>query len=82
MIKLKKANFEAGSPYSMWLKEEIIGEIGDYMNGRENRGLVKKYNVDVFEGMDNIILSDVKKFDDYPEPIQMAAGECKKISVN
>ena len=40
-IKLKKSNFNAGSPYSEWLKEAITEELGDSCN----RGLMKKYRI-------------------------------------
>lgn len=33
--KLKKENFNAGSPYSSWLKEEVAGEIGAHLDGEK-----------------------------------------------
>jgi hypothetical protein len=73
MVKIKKKDFNAGSPYSSWLKEEIIGEIADHKNGHKGRGLIKKYNVRIFDGIENVILNRVGCLDDYtPELRKMA----------
>ena len=73
MVRLKKSDFNAGSPYSCWLKEEIIGEIANYKNGFKNRGLVEKYNIRIFDGMDHVIMDHIGKLDDYPEPLRRMA---------
>lgn len=76
MVKLKKSDFNAGSPYSSWLKEEIIGEIADYQSDHwEDRGLIDKYHVDVFDGIELMIMDEVRKLDDYPEPMRNMAIE-------
>lgn len=76
MVKLKKSDFNAGSPYSSWLKEKIIGEIADYQSDHwEDNGLIEKYNVDLFDGIEDIIMGEVKKLDDYPEPMRNMAIE-------
>ena len=75
VIKLNKADFNAGSPYSCWLKEELIGEISDHMNGIKNRGLVKKYNVPAFKGITEFISDEIKVFDDYPDALKSMAIE-------
>ena len=75
VVKLKKSDFNAGSPYSCWLKEEIIGEISDYENGFEKRGLVKKHNIKLFDGMDSYIMENISKFDDYPDELKAMAAD-------
>ena len=75
VIKLHKADFDAGSPYSCWLKEEVTGEIGNYMGGMKNRGLVKKYGIPVFEGIEDFIMDKVTVFDDYPDALKAMAIE-------
>lgn len=75
MVKLKKTDFNAGSPYSSWLKEEIIGEIAEHENGRKGRGLIKKHNVEIFDGIEFAIMDEVGKLDDYPEAIRNMAIE-------
>lgn len=75
VVKLKKSDFNSGSPYCSWLKEEIIGEIADYRNKRKNRGLIKKYGVKLFEGIEFTIMNDVGKLDDYPDAMKLMAIE-------
>lgn len=83
MVKLTKSSFDAGSPYSMWLKEEIIGEIANYKSGQwEHRGLIEKYNINIFDGIDDMILHEVKKIDDYPEPLKNMAVEIIRIELD
>lgn len=38
---MKTEDFNSGSPYSSWIKEQLIGEIADYQNGLGGQ-LVKK----------------------------------------
>ena len=73
-MKLKKENFDAGSPYSSWLKEELTGEVQGYLHGMKNRGLVKKYNARVDGETEKLIMS-IKKLDDLP-------GKLKAIAVD
>lgn len=82
MMRLQKSDFNAGSPYSSWLKEEIIGEISDYRNGFENRGLIEKYNVDLFDGIEFVIMDKVGKLDDYPEPMRNMAIKIIKTELD
>lgn len=80
--KLNKADFNAGSPYSSWLKEKIIGEIYANKNGAKNRGLAKKYNVVFFDGIDMAIMNNIKTFDDYPENIRNMATEIIQLELD
>ena len=82
VIKLSKSDFSAGSPYSSWLKEEIIGEISDHKNGMKNRGLVKKHQVELFDGIESVIMNNVKKFDDYPENIRNMAVDIIQMELD
>ncbi len=82
VVKLKKSDFNAGSPYSSWLKEEIIGEISDYKNGMKNRGLVKKHHVKLFDGIESAIMNCIQKFDDYPEDIRNMATDIIRMELD
>lgn len=73
MTKIDKSCFNAGSPYSCWLKEEVTGEIGNYRYGLKNRGLVKKHNIKLFDGIEDYIMENVGKFDDYPDELKAMA---------
>lgn len=75
VTKLKKSDFNAGSPHCSWLKEEIIGEIADYKNKRKTRGLIKKYGVELFEGIEFAIMNEVASLDDYPAAMRAMAVE-------
>ena len=75
VIKLKKSDFNAGSPYSSWLKERIIGEIANHENGMDDSGLIKKHSVELFDGIESTIMNYVEKFDDYPAEIKNMAVE-------
>lgn len=69
-LKLKNRNFNAGSPYSCWLREQMYGEMHD----KHNRGLVKKYGIRVTDETDRIIMS-VRELDDYPKRLRKVAVE-------
>ena len=71
-MKLSKVDFNAGSPYSCWLKEKMTGEVGAYLYGFENRGLIKKHKIYV-DNITNDIIMNAKKFDDFPEGLQKVA---------
>ena len=73
-MKMKKEDFNAGSPYSSWLKEELVGEVTGHLHGLKNRGLVKKHKVYVDDETENIIMG-IKKLDDLP-------GDLKKIAID
>lgn len=59
-MKMNKEDFNAGSPYSSWLKEELIGEITGHLHGLKNRGLVKKFKIYVDDETENIIMGIIK----------------------
>ncbi len=71
-MKLKKENFNAGSPYSSWLKEQLVGEVSDHLNGFENRGLIKKYRIYVDDSTIDEIMK-IKKLDDLPDDLKKVA---------
>ena len=75
VTKLKKSDFNAGSPHCSWLKEEIIGEIADYKNKRKTRGLIEKHGVELFEGIEFAIMNEVASLDDYPAAMRAMAVE-------
>ena len=71
---LKKEVFNAGSPYSCWLKEELTGEVGAYLYGYENHGLVQKYKAHV----DNTTIDKImhiRKLDQLPDDLKKIAVE-------
>lgn len=80
-MKLSKENFNAGSPFSCWLREEMIGECFNGSMGFEDRGLVKKYKVRVDDNTEKIIMS-VKKLDDYPEDLKHVAVEIIRMELD
>ena len=71
-MKLKKEDFNAGSPFSCWLKEELIGEIVNPQMGFRNRGLVKKYMVHVDDYTEDVVMH-IKKLDDLPDDLKKVA---------
>lgn len=71
-MKLKKENFNAGSPYSSWLKEQLVGEVSDQLNGFENRGLIKKYKIYVDDFTIDEIMK-IKKLDDLSDDLKKVA---------
>ena len=71
-MKLKREDFNAGSPYSSWLKEQLVGEVSDQLNGFENRGLIKKYKVYVDDSTIDAIMK-IKKLDDLPDDLKKVA---------
>lgn len=80
-MKMKKEDFNAGSPYSSWLKEELIGEVTGHLHGLRNRGLVKKYKVYVDDKTENIIMG-IKKLDDLPDDLKKVAVDIIKIELD
>jgi hypothetical protein len=70
---MKIEDFNAGSPYSSWLKEQLIGEVADYQNGFGS-SLVKKYKVKVDDKTEDIIMN-IEKLDDLPDDLKAMAVE-------
>ena len=81
VMKMKKEDFNAGSPYSSWLKEELIGEITGHIHSLKNRGLVKKYKVYVDDKTENTIMG-IKKLDDLPDDLKKIAVDIIKIELD
>lgn len=73
-MKIRKSDFDSGSPFSSWLKERIIGEIANYENGFGSE-LIDKHHVHVDDNLESYILESVTRFEDYPVEIQNMASE-------
>ena len=71
-VKMNKEDFNAGSPYSSWLKEELVGEVTGHLHGIKNRGLVKKYKIYVDDETEKVIMG-IKKLDDLPDDLKKIA---------
>lgn len=73
-MKMNKNDFNAGSPYSCWLKEELTGEVTSHLYGMKNRGLIKKYKVYVDDETESVIMG-ITKLDDLPDGLKKVAVE-------
>jgi hypothetical protein len=71
---MNKNDFNAGSPYSCWLKEELTGEVTSHLYGMKNRGLIKKYKVYVDDETESVIMG-ITKLDDLPDGLKKVAVE-------
>lgn len=71
-MKLSKENFNAGSPFSCWLKEVLRNEVVGHIRGSKPSGLIKKYKVYVDEDTENIVMG-IGKLDDLPEGLRQIA---------
>ena len=81
VMKMKKEDFNAGSPYSSWLKEELVGEVTGHLHGLKNRGLVKKYKVYVDDEIENIIMG-IRKLDDLPDDLKKIAVDIIRMELD
>lgn len=73
-MKMNKNDFNAGSPYSCWLKEELTGEVTSHLYGMKNRGLIKKHKVYVDDETESVIMG-ITKLDDLPDDLKKVAVE-------
>jgi len=64
-MKMHKEDFNAGSPYSSWLKEELLGEVYNSSMGFKSRGLAEKYGYHADEETESVIMG-IQKIDDLP----------------
>lgn len=80
-IRLKKEDFNAGTPYSSWLKEELLGEVYNPSMGFKNRGLVKKYKVYVDDDTEGVIMG-ISKLDDLPKDLKKIAVDIIRIELD
>lgn len=80
-MKMKKEDFNAGSPYSCWLKEELVGEVSAHLYGFENRGLIKKHRVYVDDDTESIIMG-ISKLDDLPEDLKKVAVDIIRMELD
>lgn len=81
MTWMKKQDFNAGSPYSSWLKEELVGEVMGHLHGMENRGLVKKYKVYVDDSTEDEIMK-IKKLDDLSKGLKKIAVDIIRMELD
>ena len=80
-MKIRKEDFNAGSPYSSWLKEELCGEVAGHLHGMKNRGLIKKHKIYVDDETEDIIMG-IRKFDDLPDDLKKIAVDIIKIELD
>lgn len=81
LIRLSKEDFNAGSAFSCWLKEELVGEISNHLAGYKGRGLIKKHNVRVDNKTIEFIMS-ITKFDDLYGGLKQIAIEIIKMELD
>lgn len=82
---LTKNNFNSGSPYSSWLKEQMIGEIGNRLCGFKDRGLAKKHRLRVNKRNADKhidIIMHTRKLDDYPYRLRRIAVDIIRMELD
>ena len=79
-MKLKKEHFNAGSPYSCWLKELLRDEVHCHIRGYKNRGLVKKHRAYVDDTTENFIMN-IRKLDDLPDDLKKVAVDIIRMEL-
>lgn len=80
-MKMHKKDFNAGSPYSSWLKEELTGEVTNHLYGMKNRGLIKKHRVYVDDETENVIMG-ITKLDDLPKDLKKVAVDIIRMELD
>lgn len=80
-MKVSKEDFNAGSPFSSWLKEELVGEVMGYIHNLDNLGLINKHDVYVDDETENIIMG-ITKLDDLPEGLKNVAVDIIRIKLD
>ena len=80
-MKLKKEHFNAGSPYSCWLKEQLVGEVSAHLYGYKNRGLVKKHKAYVDHTTENFIMN-IRKLDHLPDDLKKVAVDIIRMELD
>ena len=80
-VKLKKEHFNAGSPYSCWLKEQLVGEVSAHLHGYKNRGLVKKHKAYVDDTTENLIMN-IRKLDHLPDDLKKVAEDIIRMELD
>ncbi len=73
-------DFNAGTPQSSWLKEQLIGEIADQKNGFGSP-LIKKYNITIDDSTEDLIMN-IGKLDDLPDNLKEMATEIIKTKLD
>ena len=81
-IKLKKEHFNAGSPYSCWLRELLADEVYCHLHGHKNRGLVKKHRAYVDDTTENLIMNHMRKLDDLPYRLRKVAVDIIRMELD
>lgn len=79
--KLKKEHFNAGSPYSCWLKELLTDEVYCHLHGLKNRGLVKKHRAYVDDTTENLIMN-IRKLDHLPDDLKKVAVDIIRMELD
>lgn len=82
MMKYKKADFNAGTPMSCWLRGEMLEEIKAHIYGVECRGLLKKYHIKADKDMIGFVSEHVAGFDDYPAGLQKVAADIIRVDLD
>lgn len=72
-MRVRKSDFDAGSPYSCWLREEVCAEINEHLHNGGGNGLIKKHKAYVDEDSEYIVMNLIKSLDDYPEDLRKVA---------
>ena len=80
--KLKKEHFNAGSPYSCWLREQLLGEVLGHIYGHKTRGLVKKHRAYVDDTTENLIMNHMRKLDDLPYRLRKVAVDIIRMELD
>lgn len=80
-MKMNKQDFNAGSPYSCWLKEELVGEAMASLYGMKSRGLIKKYKIHVDDETENVIMR-ITKLDDLPDDLKKVAVDIIRMELD
>lgn len=74
-LRLTKDDFNAGLPYSCWLREQMSCETWNHLHSRGGSKLIKKHHAHVDSDTVDFILNEVGKLDDYP-------GGLRKVAVD
>lgn len=78
---MRKEDFNAGSPYSSWLKEELLGEIYNPAMGFKSRGLAEKYGYQADEETESVIMG-IRKIDDLPDILKKIAEDIIRMELD
>lgn len=80
-MKMHKEDFNAGSPYSSWLKEELLGEVYNSSMGFKSRGLAEKHGYHADEETESVIMG-IQKIDDLPDILKKIAEDIIRMELD